>query len=227
MSPRPEATHVGTLADASLLAELDAEPITAVGPAPRRPSPAGDEPAPSGGYGWAKAGGGAAGAGAILVALDALLKDPAGGGVPQVLAHLGPVLGVLYANAPVALTVMGLGWFLLREYRREQTRHRRQDRRAQAMLARLAREQAATTQAVNGVRHDVQALRADVDNRFEGIAAEAASLRSALAGAEGRLDEHGEQIREVRQRVDRLEASRAPASAHSPTTARRRRSSGG
>lgn len=212
---RPDATQLSALLDRDLLAEAAGDVQTAVGPAPRRPRA---EPvdASGGSMGAAKTAGAVGGGGALLYLLDLALRDPAGGGVPQVLAHLGPVLGIIYANAPVALTAIGVGWFLLREYRRDQRRHARQDRRLQLMFARLAQEQAATTRAVNGVRADVQALRSDVDDRFAGLAQEAEGLRLAVAEAGERLDDHGQQIAQVRARVDEHEEllrGRKPAAA--------------
>lgn len=183
-------------ADATLIAALleDSGPggvgDTAIGPAPQAPGGHGGG-GPSGLVSGAQVAGGVGGAGAFFYALDRLLQDPAGGGVPQVLAHLGPVLGVLYANAPMAL----LGIIALWLYRRDQARAARRGRRMFAAFARLAAEQSRTTAAVGGVHQAVQDLRADVDARFDVAAA-------AMAGAESRLQEHSEQIRAVQETVE-------------------------
>lgn len=189
-------------ADATLIAALLEDPgigaggggDTSVGPAPTAPAGVGTGAGASAHPGLlsgAQVAGGTLGGGTLLYALDRLLQDPAGGGVPQVLAHLGPVLGVLYANAPVALLLMAGIWL----YRRDQAQAARRGRRMFAAFARLAAEQSRTTAAVDGVHQAVQDLRSDVDARFEAAA-------EAMAGAESRLQEHSEQIRTVQETVE-------------------------
>lgn len=221
---RPDATQIAALLDPDLLAAVaEGDEVTAVGPRPVRPVAEAAHP-PTGAAGTAKVAGGVGGGAIALYVLDALLKDPAGGGVAQVLAQLGPVLGPVYANAPLLL-LLGFGlWVGLREYKRDHRAGVKRDKRLFAAFTRLAQEQARTTaavggvqQEVHGVRQDVQALRTDVDARFETVAA-------TVGAAESRLSEHSEQIREVRERVDAhdeiLRARSTPAAGRSTAAGR-------
>ena len=189
---RPDATQIAALLDAAFLDDAADSMIA--------PTPKSAEATGRADYATAKVAGALGGGGVAMYLLDELLRDR--GGVPDVLRELGPVLGVFYANAPVTMTLAGFGLYGLWEYRRKQRRDRRQNYLQRAMLARLAQEQAKTTQAVDGVRDEMRALRTDVDERFEGLAEEADGLRRDIAQAASRIDAHGEQIAQVRAKVD-------------------------